>query len=166
MEVERLTFLGRIQIVKSFIIPKVLSKATLIAVTDDLIKEINMLIYRFIWKGNDKIKRSALINDIEEGGLRMLDIPSVILAQRVMLLKRFVDEENSSSWKTIFDYLLSPVGGKFILKCNFDIRKLPVYLPAFYKECLNAWSSLNVSPVHRYRDVIHQVIWNSKNITV
>ena len=88
----------------------------------------------------------------------MLDIQSMILAQRVMLLKRFVDEENSSSWKTIFDYLLSPVGGKFILKCNFDIRKLPVYLPAFYKECLNAWSSLNVSPVHTYRDVVHQVI--------
>jgi len=88
-------------------------------------------VFDFIWKGNDKIKRSALINDIEEGGLRMLDIQSMILAQRVMLLKRFVDEENSSSWKTIFDYFLFTVGGKFILKCNFDIRKLPVYLPAF-----------------------------------
>ena len=71
-----LTLLGRIQIVKSFIIPKFLSKAALIAVTDDLIKEINGLIYRHIWKGNDKIKRSAPINDIEEGGLRMLDIQS------------------------------------------------------------------------------------------
>ena len=40
-----LTLLGKIQIVKSFIIPKVLSKAALIAVTDDLIKEINSLIY-------------------------------------------------------------------------------------------------------------------------
>ena len=88
----------------------------------------------------------------------MLDIQSMILTQRVMLLKRFVDEENSSSWKTIFDYFLSPVGGKFILKCNFDIRKLPVHLPAFYKECLNPWSSLNVSPVHTYRDVVHQVL--------
>ena len=36
-----LTLLGRIQIVKSFIIPKVLSKAALIAVTEDLIREIN-----------------------------------------------------------------------------------------------------------------------------
>ena len=128
-----------------------MSKAALIAVTDDLIKEIITLIYRFIWKGNDKIKRTALINDIKEGGLKMLDIQSMILAQRVMLLKRFVDEENSS--------FLSPVGGKFILKCNFDIRKLPVYLPAFYKDCLNAWSSLNVTPVHTDRDVVHQVIW-------
>ena len=144
-----------------------LSKAALIAVTDYLIKEIIKLIYRIIWKGNDKIKRTALVNDTEEGGLiKMLDIQSMILAQWVMLLKRFVDEENSSSWKTIFDYFLSPVGGKFILKCNFNVRKLPVYLPAFYKNCLNAWSSLNVSPVHTYRDVVHQVIWNNKNITV
>ena len=65
-----LTLLGRIQIVKSFILPKCLSKAVLIAVSEELIKEVNSLIYRFIWKGNDKIKRSALINDIE---LRMLE---------------------------------------------------------------------------------------------
>ena len=89
-----LTLLGRIQIVKSFIIPKVLSKAALIAVTEDLIKEINSLIYRFIWKGNGKIKRAALINDIEDGDLKMLDIHLTILAQRVMVLKRFADREN------------------------------------------------------------------------
>ena len=110
----------------------------MIAVSEELIKEVNSLIYRFIWKGNDKIKRSALIHDIEYGGLRLLDIQSMIQAQRVMLLKRFVDEENESFWKRILDYFLSPIGGKFILKCNFDTRKLPVYLPAFHKECLNA----------------------------
>ena len=89
-----LTLLGRIQIVKSFIIPKVLSKAALIGVTEDLIREINSLIYRFIWKGNEKIKRAALINDIKDGGLKMLDIQLMILAQKVMVLKRFADREN------------------------------------------------------------------------
>ena len=92
-----LTLLGKIQIVKSFIIPKVLSKAALITVTGDLIKEINSLIYRFIWKGNDKIKRAAPINDIEDGGFKMLDIQSMILAQRVMVLKRFADKDNTSA---------------------------------------------------------------------
>ena len=62
-----------------------LSKAALFTVTGDLIKEINSPIYRFIWKGNDKIKRAALINDIEDGGLKMLDIQSMILALRVMV---------------------------------------------------------------------------------
>ena len=57
------TLLGKIQTVKTFIIPKFLCKAALISVSNDLIIEINKLIFGFIWKGNDKIKRSALIND-------------------------------------------------------------------------------------------------------
>ena len=83
-----LTLLGRIQVVKSFIIPKVLNKASLITVTGDLIKVVNSLMYHFIWKDNDKIKRASLINDIEDVGLKMLDIQSMILAQRVMVLKK------------------------------------------------------------------------------
>ena len=66
------TLLGKIQIVKAFIIPKFLSKPASISVSNDLIKEINELIDGFIRKGNGKIKRSALINGIENGGLRCL----------------------------------------------------------------------------------------------
>ena len=125
-----LTLLGRIQIVKSFTIPKVLSKAVLIAATEDLIQKINSLIYRFICKGNNKIKHAALINDIEDGSLKMLGIQLMILAQRVMVLKRFADRENKGSWKITLSYFLSEVGGELILKCNFDTLNLPVYLPA------------------------------------
>ena len=49
---------------------------------------------------------------------------------------------------------------RIILKCNFDTQKLPVYLPAFYKECLDAWSMLDQSTVSSYEDVVHQVIAN------
>ena len=51
-----LTLRRKIQIVKSLIIPKFLCKAVLISVPEDNVKEINKLIYHFIWKGNDKIK--------------------------------------------------------------------------------------------------------------
>ena len=95
-----LTLLGKVQIVKTFIIPRFLSKAALISVSNDFIKEINKLIYGFIWKGNDKIKRSALINDIENGGLKMLDIESMISAQGVMTLKKYFADGNSC-WKII-----------------------------------------------------------------
>ena len=39
--------IGKIQIVKSFIIPKFLSKAALISVPEDHVKEIKKLIYHF-----------------------------------------------------------------------------------------------------------------------
>ena len=87
----------------------------MITVTDDLIKEVNSLMYRFVWKGNDKIKRNALINDIEDGELKMLDIQSMILAQRVMVLKRFTNKDNNSSWKITLNYFLFQVGVEYIL---------------------------------------------------
>ena len=66
----------------------------------------------------------------------------------------------------LLDEFLCNVGGKFILFCNFDTRKLPVYIPAFYKESLDAWSELKNSNVVCYEDVIDQIIWNNKNIVV
>ena len=86
----------------------------------------------------------------------------MILAQTVMVLKRFTNKHNNSSWKITLNYFLSQVRKEFILKCNFDTRQLPIYLPAFYKECLDAWSMLRQPLILSYEDVVHQVIWNKK----
>ena len=57
---------------KSLAIPKIMSKASLIPASSQLIKEVNKEFYLFIRKG------SALINDIEDGGLKMLDLESLL----------------------------------------------------------------------------------------
>ena len=69
-----LASLEKIQIVKTFIMQTFLSKPSIISVLMDLIKEINKMIYGFIWKGNDEIKRTALINATENGDLRYLTL--------------------------------------------------------------------------------------------
>ncbi|KAL9963682.1 hypothetical protein ACROYT_G027211 [Oculina patagonica] len=46
-----LTILGRIQIIKSFAIPKFLYRASQLPFPDDVIKRANTIIYEFIWKG-------------------------------------------------------------------------------------------------------------------
>ena len=52
-----LTLLGKLEIVKFLIIPKCLSKVALISVTDDLVQEINKLIYLF---GRAQVKSNAV----------------------------------------------------------------------------------------------------------
>ena len=38
-------------------------------VTDqEFVKEVNKIVFEFIWKGKDKVKRSLLVSDIEDGG--------------------------------------------------------------------------------------------------
>ena len=36
----------------------------------EFVKEVNKIIFEFIWKGKDKVKRSVLVSDIEDGGLK------------------------------------------------------------------------------------------------
>jgi len=50
-----LTLLGKIQVVKSFAIPKLVSKAALNYVSKDLIQAVNKELYGFIWNGKDKV---------------------------------------------------------------------------------------------------------------
>ena len=52
--------IGKIQIVKSFIIPKFLSKAALISVPEDHVKEIKKLTYHFSQKGKHLLEEDIL----------------------------------------------------------------------------------------------------------
>ena len=129
-----LTLIGRIQIIKPFAIPKLLYRVALISCKKtDFIKKINDLIFSFVWKGKDKVKRDALINSIENRSLKMPDIGSMIAAQRILCLKKYLDPY-PSSWKFFLDYYLK--NGKFFFQCDFDYTNLLIYLPEFYEECV------------------------------
>ena len=95
----------------------------------------------------------------------VLDVQSMIFLQRVKALKRLI-EDYISPWKSIIETFLGDIGGKFILRCNFDTRKLPIYLPDFYKKSLDAWSDINTLNVISYDDVVHQTIWNNTFILI
>ena len=74
-----LTLQGKIQVIKSFAVPKILYRVVLISNKKEFIKKINTLLYSFVWKGKDKVKRTAFINPIEKGGLKMSNIESYSL---------------------------------------------------------------------------------------
>ena len=61
--------------------------------------------------------------------------------------------------KNFLGYYLGKVGGKFILKCQFDTCKLPISLLVIYKDCFDAWSFLAKTDVVTYGDIMNQVIW-------
>ena len=82
-----------------------------------------------------------------------------------MALKRFIEDYNSPQ-KSVLETFLGDTGGKSILCCNFDTRKLPIYLPDFYKECLDAWSYVSTTNVVSCHDVVNQTIWNNKLILI
>ena len=82
------------------------------------------------------------------------------------MLKKYADEKNRSAWKATPDHFLSEIGGKFILLCNFDTRKLSTYLPTFYGEYIDARSPINKQNTLSYEDVVNQIIWNNQHIII
>ena len=106
---KNLTLIGRIQIIKTFAIPKFMFRASLISLTKEIVKQVNSVLYNFIWNsGKDKIKQLTLISDYKNGGLRMPHIETLIKTQRVVCMKKYLDRHNST-WKIILDSYLRGV---------------------------------------------------------
>ena len=161
-----LTVLGRIQIVKTFAISKFLYRASQLPLSNEIIKSTNKIIFDFIWRGKDKVKRRALINNIENGGLNMIHLGSLIQAQKMSFFKRYVDPEYAADWKLVLDTLLKPVGGPYLLKCNFSLSDLPVKVSPFYVECLTLWSRFNTTLPDQVENIMNEIVWNNRNIHV
>ena len=102
-----LSLLGRIQIIKTFGIPKLMFRASVLPISKDLIKEADSLFYYFIWNGKDKVKRNVMISEVEKGGLNMLDIDSMVRTRRVICMKKYL-EDYKSPWKAFLNEILIP----------------------------------------------------------
>jgi hypothetical protein len=74
----KLTLLGKITVIKTLALPKLIRLPTSLPnLPQAKINDLNSLFYNFIWNGkSDKIKRSTLIGDIYQEGLKMIDFQS------------------------------------------------------------------------------------------
>ena len=100
-----LSLYGKVTVIKSLLIPKFVYVLSLLPTPKELVKELNRLLFQFLWKGRDKVTRVWAINDFEHGGLRMIDMDSMIVSLRFAWLCR-IFSENSGTWKNYLCYLL------------------------------------------------------------
>ena len=78
-----LSLFGRVTIVKTFLIPKLLYFSSIIQTPMETIKRMKRMIFKFLWKGPDKVMRNSVINSIKNGGLNLIDIETQIKALRL-----------------------------------------------------------------------------------
>ena len=137
----------------------------MIANRKEFIKKANTLLYHFLWKGQDKVKRAVLISPTEKGGLKMPDLDSMIAAQSIICLKKYL-APRVAGWKFILESYLKKVGGRFLFQCNFNFSKLSLTLPDFYRECILTWSSLDYNNPSSFTEISNQFLWNNKCICI
>ena len=99
----KLTLIGRITIIKSLALAKF--TPLFLALPNppgELIKQIERLFSKFLWNnGPDRIKRSTIIKNVKEGGLRMINISFFIKWLKISWLRRIVHNSEHAAWYTL-----------------------------------------------------------------
>ena len=157
-----LSLYGKVTVIKSLVIPKFVYICSLMPVADEFVKELNRLVYKFLWNGTDKATRLSTINDYAKGGLKMIDLDCMIKSLRLAWLQRIYNvTEGPGKW--YLSHLLAKFGGLFLLNCNYDAHYLRVPSP-FYSQLLTWWSEFR-EDFASLKDW-HNIIWNNRDIRI
>ena len=158
-----LSLLCKITIVKSFLLSKMTYVFSVLPTPEEFIKQLNTIIYNFLWNGPDKIAWLAVVNDIKFGGLRLTDMETSIISLRLAWLTR-IYSRGRIPWKAFLDYLLEDYGGTFFVSCNYNMRDYNIN-SLFYSELLQWWddfrNAFSTLPL-----TAENIIWNNKLIKI
>ena len=70
-----------------------------------------------------KITRLSVINEYEKGGLKMIDLETMITSLRLTWLKRIFGV-NDGAWKDYLCHQLKRLGGLFVFHCNYIVKMI------------------------------------------
>ena len=169
----KLTMIGKIQIVKSLLIPQLTYFLSAIHIPNHILKEIEKLLYKFIWDGkSEKIKRRYLIRIYEEGGLKMTDLESHAKTIYITWIKKLTDKTDSQ-WKVIPHFYLNELSPNLLIfKMNLNnIKQIKQInnIPIFYQKILQAWIEIKGMKPQKIKtaiDIGKEIIWGNSNITL
>ena len=97
-----LSLFGRVTIVKTFLMPKLLYISSIIQTPMEIIKRMERIIFKFLWRGPDKVTRNSVINSVENGGLNLMDIETQIKALRLAWIPRILDSNKKRTLEIVF----------------------------------------------------------------
>ena len=162
-----LTLLGKTQIVKSFVMSKFLYAASVLEMNHKAVKEIDKLIFEFVWNSKKaKINRALLKKEISKGGLNIPDFESMVKTSRLKWINR-IKMGTESPWRYILEEYLShkAIHLNTLLHADYDINKLGLdknKISHFYIELLTLWSQVGKTQPMDKRNFI----WYNKNILI
>ena len=172
-----LSIIGKILVAKTFIISQFIYTMQAVGLPEDILTEINRILFTFIWKKRysnkkafEKVKRKVLTQDFDQGGLKMIDMKILQDALYLTWIPRLISSENNATWKVVPTSIFSHLGeGMNILahNCNpKEIRGLPRNAGLFWTAVLKKW--LNVKMINdgelNNNIFLNTPLWNNRKL--
>ena len=136
-----LTLKGKITIVKSLIVPHILTLTSCFPLSEKLIADIEKLITDFVWNHQKAlIAKKIILQPISRGGLKMPCITKIVQTSQIMWVKRLTDSINAK-WKQLSWFLLSTEPHYLFKKQLYcEIKNKPA--TEYYQHLLSKWYDL------------------------
>ena len=162
----KLSIKGKITVINSLAISKLIYLASIIFVPERVYEEVKKLIIDFIWNGKTpKIAYSTLIQSTERGGLKLVDFRTKVKSLTISWIKRLSDD-NNSRWKSLPREFYKTNNLKFYFSTNMSPLKT-FDGPQIYKIIQNNWSEMTkVLSADNSQIIRNQVLWNNRYITI
>jgi len=92
--------MGKVTVVKSFALPKLIYILTVLENPNTQIENLQRDIFKFIWNSKpNKVKWSILFHGYQYGGLKLTNLSMFISAIKASWIKRYFDSGNNGQWK-------------------------------------------------------------------
>jgi exonuclease III len=159
------TLSGKIAIIKSLLLPQLTYILTNMNSPDDkTIQEIDKKLYKFMNNGgSEKIKRTILIGNYDEGGYKMTDLQSYTKAIKMNWITRLCSIDGV--WK---QYIINKmkVNIEYMARCNIKYKDLPFRFPkkSMWDEIWQLWCEENYKEVKTTEDILNQNLWYNSHI--
>ena len=154
-----LSIYGRILLSKGEGLSRFTYPAMVLDVPNKTLKDMDRNLLNFVWRHKRHyLKKDVLCNSTQEGGLDMLNFGTSNTTLKIKWIRNYFLNQNKL-WNYIPNMVFEKVGGlKFLLKCNFHISNLPIFLSSFHKQVLLSWIN-----VYKHNFSLHRCyIWNNK----
>jgi hypothetical protein len=159
-----LTLKGKIIILKSLIIPKLLYVVNCMPVQERVITEMEFLMNKFIWSARKpKIKKNVLVQNIESGGLKSPDFTNIVISSKLKWVKRIICCSNCKL-KNLANEFVQPLSIEEVIKNNPSKSLINSIENTFYKEIILYWNSTQVFQLEPSY-ILNQCLWHNKYIT-
>ena len=164
----QLSIKGKITILRSQALPIILYPASVLYTPEHIIDKIDKLFFNFIWPNKKHhVKKNILIQNIEDGGLKMPHVKSMMKAIKLMWIKRLLTKSNNFT-------LMAHTNSKIENFEEFFNHKItPVYLSSqptdFYRQILEFWDEVRTPwPLLKINinEILNEKLWLNKNILI
>jgi len=172
-EKRNLGLLGKICIIKSFLLSQFIYVMQAICIPETVLKEVNTILYRFLWrkancnrKAFEKVKRVVVNSDVDKGGIKMIDVEVMQESFLCQWLSKLAMADTLKKWTWIPSEIFSAFGRDFAcLNTTVGPSKfkgLNCITSVFWKAVLRTWVKYNK---HSHNTPCKMTcIWNNSNI--